>query len=258
MPIPESAFRTHPELRALIRDPEKSFFRDFDVEEVDRRMAERGVPMPWRWPDAEREANRHAFFAGHEGPVWVFAYGSLMWDPAILFDDVRPALLEGYSRAMCLVDRRGARGDAQAPGLMAGLAEGGSCHGIVFRVPEALVEDETERLWRREMIAQAYRPVLAPAMTPEGPVMAVAFAADREADNIDIGLSRALQVQYIATGRGFLGTSLEYLENTLAQFDRMGIDDPDLSALLADARRAAAEAGVSPAAGVAGGGSAGR
>ena len=88
--------------------------------------------------------------------------------------------------------------------------------------------------------------------------MAVAFAADREADNIDIGLSRALQVQYIATGRGFLGTSLEYLENTLAQFDRMGIHDPDLSALLADARRVAAEAGVSPAAGVAGAGSAGR
>ena len=32
MPIPESAFRNHPELRALIRDPEKSFFRNFDVE----------------------------------------------------------------------------------------------------------------------------------------------------------------------------------------------------------------------------------
>ena len=40
MPIPESAFRNHPELRALIRDPEKSFFRNFDVEAVDRRMAE--------------------------------------------------------------------------------------------------------------------------------------------------------------------------------------------------------------------------
>ena len=93
--------------------------------------------MPWRWPDAEREANRQAFFAGHEGPVWVFAYGSLMWDPAILFDDVRPALLEGYSRAMCLVDRRGARGSAEAPGLMAELMDLIRSYGL----PESFMGD---------------------------------------------------------------------------------------------------------------------
>lgn len=239
MPIPASAFRHHPALAGQIRPPEDSYFRDLDLEEMDRRMIERGVPMPWRRTDADREATRHKFLAGHEGPLWVFAYGSLMWDPGILFDEVRHAVFEGYSRAMCLVDRRGARGSAEAPGLMAGLAEGGRCDGLVFRISADQVEEETERLWRREMIAHAYYPVFAPAATPQGPITAMAFVADPEADMIEIDLPRALQVDYIAKGEGFLGTSLEYLENTLAQFDAMGIDDPDLKALLRDVRAVA-------------------
>ena len=236
MPIPDSAFRHHPSLAALVRDPEESFFRDLDMSVMDARMAERGVAMPWRRPDDEREANRRAFFAGHEGPVWVFAYGSLMWDPALLFDEVRRARIEGYCRSMCLVDRRGARGSAEAPGLMAGLAEGGNCEGLVFRIPDALVEAETERLWRREMIAYAYVPVFARAVTPQGEVAAVAFVADPEADMIDTHLSHEDQVRFIATGEGFLGTSREYLENMLAQFDALGVADAALSVLGEDVR----------------------
>jgi cation transport protein ChaC len=238
MTIPDSAFIHHPELKSLIRDPEESFFRDLDLAAVDARMAERGVPMPWRRTDADREANRRAFLAGHEGPLWVFAYGSLMWDPAILFDEVRHARIAGFCRSMCLVDRRGARGSAEAPGLMAGLAAGGTCEGLVFRIPAARVENETERLWRREMIAQAYTPAFAEAETPAGPVRAMCFVADPAADMIETGLSHDQQVRYIATGEGFLGTSLEYLENMLTQFTAMKVEDPMLSALLQDVLRA--------------------
>lgn len=239
MTIPDSAYRHHPELRTLIRDPEHSFFRDLDLNEMDQRMIDRGVPMPWRRPDTDREATRHAFLAGHEGPLWVFAYGSLMWDPAFLFDEVRHAKAQGFSRSMCLVDRRGARGSAEAPGLMAGLATGGTCDGLVFRIPADLVEAETERLWRREMIAHAYYPAFAEAQTPAGPVQALCFVADPEADMIDTSLCHELQVQYIATGEGFLGTSYEYLENMLIQFDAMKVEDPALRTLLADVRRVA-------------------
>ncbi|WP_375174772.1 gamma-glutamylcyclotransferase [Pseudooceanicola sp.] len=237
MTIPETAFIHHPELKDLIRDPEQSFFRDLNLDEVDARMAERGVPMPWRRTDEDREANRRTFLEGHQGPVWIFAYGSLMWDPAILFDEVRHARIVGYSRSMCLVDRRGARGSAEAPGLMAGLAPGGTCDGLVFRIPEELVEQETERLWRREMIAHAYYPDFAQAETAVGQVRALCFVADPAADMIDTALSHEQQVTYISRGEGFLGTSLEYLENMLAQFEAMKVDDPALQALLRDVQR---------------------
>lgn len=238
MTIPDSAFRHHPGLKNLIRDPAKSFFRDLDLEELDVRMAERGAQMPWRRPDEEREAMRVGFLDGHEGPVWVFAYGSLMWDPAIVFDEVRRAQMQGYSRSMCLVDTRGARGSAEAPGLMAGLTEGGVCDGLAFRIPADQVEDETERLWRREMIAHAYYAAFGEAETIQGPVKAICFVADPTSDQIDTDLSYAQQVQYIATGEGMLGTSYEYLENTLIQFDAMKVDDPALRALFRDVQQA--------------------
>jgi cation transport protein ChaC len=237
MAISDKAFALHPNLKNLIRDPEQSFFRDLNLDEMDQRMIDRGVPMPWRRTDEDREANRQAFFADHEGPVWVFAYGSLMWDPAILFDEVRHAQVQGFSRSMCLVDRRGARGSAEAPGLMAGLAKGGTCDGLVFRIPAELAKDETERLWRREMIAQAYYPAFATARTAQGDVQAVCFVADPEADMIEIDLSRDEQVQFIATGEGFLGTSYEYLDNMLSHFDTMKVDDPALRALLQDVQQ---------------------
>ena len=240
MTIPDTAYRHHPALKGLIRDPEQSFFRDLDVTEMDRMTIERGVPQPWRYTDEERERMRRGFFAGKPGPIWVFAYGSLMWDPGILFDEVRHVRVAGYSRSMCLVDRQGARGSAEAPGLMAGLAEGGGCEGLAFRIPEGLEDGETERLWRREMIAHCYIPVLAPAETPQGPINVVAFVADPTAEMIDIDLPRSLQVDYIAKGQGMLGTSLEYLENTIAQFRAIGIEDEALESLLRDARLRAA------------------
>lgn len=238
MTIPDSAYRYHPELRHLVRDPEQSYFRDLDLAAIDQRMIDNGMAMPWRWPDEEREADRRRFLNGHAGPVWVFAYGSLMWDPGILFDEVRHAQVQGYSRSMCLVDRRGARGSAEAPGLMAGLAEGGTCEGLAFRIPEALVEEETERLWRREMIAEAYYAAFADALTAQGPIRAICFVADCASDFIDTALSHATQVEYIATGEGVLGTSYEYLENTLIQFDALRIEDPALRALLHDVQQA--------------------
>lgn len=238
MSIPDSAFRHNPGLKTLIRDPEQSFFRDLDLAELDQRMIERGVPMPWRRTDEEREALRHAFLDGHEGPVWVFAYGSLMWDPGILFDEVRRAQAQGYSRSMCLVDRRGPRGSAEAPGLMAGLTEGGTCDGLVFRVPEELVEGETERLWRREMIAHAYYAAFGEVETAQGTVRAICFVADDTSEMIDTGLTHDQKVAYIATGEGFLGSSYEYLENTLRQFDAMRVEDPSLRALLRDVQQA--------------------
>jgi cation transport protein ChaC len=44
-----------------------------------------------------------------EGPLWLFAYGSLMWNPLIHFDARTPAMLHDWRRSFCtrLVAGRG-------------------------------------------------------------------------------------------------------------------------------------------------------
>jgi cation transport protein ChaC len=49
-------------------------------------------------------------------------------------------------------------------------------------------------------------------------------------------MTRDEQVRCIATGSGFLGSSLEYVENLESHFHALGVRDPEISDLLADAR----------------------
>ncbi|MGR3455203.1 gamma-glutamylcyclotransferase [Pseudooceanicola sp.] len=238
MPIDPDAFLHHPGLARLIQDPETSYFRDFLPSDVDERMREMGRPPDWRRTDEEREATRHAALAGRmDCDLWVFAYGSLMWDPALIFEEVRRATVIGHSRAMVLYDSFGARGSPDAPGLMAALVEGGTCEGVAFRIPAALVDRETEILWRREMLAHAYRPAFLPARTAGGEIEVLGFVADPTSEMIRLDLSRRETVRCIATGEGIRGTSYDYLKNVLDHFEELRIEDPELSALLDEVQR---------------------
>ncbi len=246
----------HPQLRGQIRDAETSFFRTFRPSDFDAKFKAMGAPDDWRYSDEQIEAARAAFLAGREGrDLWVFGYGSLMWDPALRFAEVRRGRLEGYARRFCLKDVLGGRGSRDAPGLMAALDVGAGCEGMVFRIPRADFDEETGILWRREMIAHAYRPLFAPVATALGVVEALTFVADHTAAMICPDLCRAEQARYLATGTGELGTSLQYIETLVAQLALLGIDDAEMTALLAAARAVAAD--MAGAAGEAGGGAAG-
>src|ERR1044071_272525 len=93
-------------------------------------------------------------------PVWLFAYGSLMWNPEMPFAERRPALLRGYHRSFCLYSRD-YRGTPERPGLVLGLDRGGSCHGIAYRLPPGPVAKSLDLIWAREMTGRVYemRPV---------------------------------------------------------------------------------------------------
>ncbi|WP_172330049.1 gamma-glutamylcyclotransferase [Mangrovicoccus sp. HB161399] len=235
MSFAPDAFRHHPGLAGKIRDPGDSFFRNLDLAEIDRIWAEAGMTENPRYSDEAREAMRRQTLAPWSGrDLWVFAYGSLMWDPAVYFAEVRRARLPGYRRSFCLVDRSGGRGSAEAPGLMAALDHGPACDGLAFRLAAGSADRESEVIWRREMMAPCYMAVFAPVETAHGPVEALCFVADPEADMIDTEISRADQVRYLATGRGRLGTSREYLVNIIEGCRELRIDDPELDALLAE------------------------
>lgn len=233
----------HPELRGRITPPDQSRFRDLDLAMVDGLMAQAGRGPGWRHSDAEREARRQAMLAARPGPdLWVFAYGSLMWDPGFRYAEVRVGHLVGHARRFCLLDTFGARGTADQPGLQAGLDEvpGGSCTGLVFRIAADLVDHESEIVWRREAMADTYLPRLLPVETAEGPVQALAFVANPASADIARDLPHEVVVRYLATGEGMFGTSRDYMENVAAQLDRLGLDDPDLTALVAEVRAHAA------------------
>jgi len=238
----QDPFVHHPVLRGKIADPFTSFFRSFRPADLDARLRSLGAPHNWRYSDAEIEASRRACLAGRQGrDLWVFGYGSLMWDPAIRFAEVRRATVRGYARRFCVKDTLGGRGTKKVPGLMVALDEGPACEGLAFRISGEHLDEETAILWRREQVAPAYRPVFAEVSTAGGTIEALAFVADHAAAMICPDLTRAEQVRYIATGRGFLGTSLEYLENLAAHFAALGIEDQEISGLLADARAFATE-----------------
>lgn len=213
----------------------RSFFRDFNARAIFQERPELHWVLELLNTDNEREASRRQVLDGRQnGDLWVFAYGSLMWDPALRFSEVRRAAAPGYERRFILKDIYGGRGTPEEPGLMAALDHGDGCEGLVFRIDSSDVDTETEILWRREMIGNAYQPVFIEALVDDQPVEALTFVADHGADSMCTELTREEQVRFISTGTGFMGTSHEYLKNIVNQFAALCIVDEDCAALLAE------------------------
>ena len=111
------------------------------------------------------------------GDLWVFGYGSLLWNPGFPFRSWAPALIFGYHRALCIASHRW-RGTPERPGLVLGLERGGACRGIAFRVARRDVTITLDALWAREMRGHVYRPRLLRKRLPDREVRALAFIAD--------------------------------------------------------------------------------
>jgi len=180
--------------------------------------------------DAERAASMHATLAErpeHGDGVWMFAYGSLIWNPTIHYTDRRLARAIGWHRSFCLNARAG-RGTPANPGLMLGLKSGGTCVGAAFRIDEAVVEHELDLLWRREMIGDGYVPRWVEIEGDDGTKIggAIAFTINPAGPSYCGDLPEAEVVRRLATARGGLGTGAEYLFNTRDSLRELGINDP--------------------------------
>ena len=173
--------------------------------------------------------------------IWVFGYGSLMWNPAFHFAERRTARIHGYHRQFCLWSRTG-RGSPDRPGLMLGIEPGGSCYGVAYRIAPELVRSELDVLWRREMNSLSYRPVWAAARTREGVVPALAFAVNRAHERYIRDLDLASTARYLANGAGPLGLCCEYLFETVAHLRQLGIRDRHLEVLESHVRARCEEA----------------
>jgi cation transport protein ChaC len=168
--------------------------------------------------------------APQPGRVWVFGYGSLMWNPVIRYAERRTALVHGYHREFCLLSKAG-RGSPERPGLMLSLETGGSCRGVVFRLAPRGLAGELDLLWRREMFTRSYRPVWVAARTSRGLAHAIAFAADPSHERYIGGLDADTTARYLAQGEGPIGRCCDYLFDTVAHLRALGVRDRRLEAL---------------------------
>ena len=224
-----------PTLRGQLTPPEQSELRVTPqvLAAWDERARRRGQPDTWRLSDDELERARRAFLEGLDltEDLWVYAYGSLMWNPGFHFAEVRRAEVQGYQRRFTYKTTMG-RGSPLRPGLMLALEpNGGSCQGLAFRIGAGLADPESAVLWRREMIRGSYHPCLLPVGTPQGEVRALAFTSKVGHPSLVGELPLAQTVSWIASGVGELGTNRDYLAQLAGQLEHLGIEDAYIAQL---------------------------
>ncbi len=193
-----------------------------------REFRARALPGWHVRSDAELEASLDEALAGHDpaADVWLFGYGSLIWNPAFTFAEQVPAFVRGWHRRFCLWMPMG-RGTPEQPGLMLALDRGGGCRGVAFRVAGP-ARSELLLVWRREMLGGAYLARWVRAETPHGVLPAVTFVVNRQFARYAGTLSDAQVAAYIASARGPLGSCAEYLRRTTEKLAELGFKDRGL------------------------------
>lgn len=164
--------------------------------------------------------------------VWVFGYGSLLWNPCVPVAQWAVMRIHGFHRDFRIRLTYG-RGSPDAPGLMLGLAPGGSCVGMGLRITGDDLDHELLMVWRREMLTGVYRPCWVRLRGETGCVPAVTFVTNPRHRCYCGRLDEDEKVRLLATGSGMLGSSARYLDNTVAQLDEQGIHDRHLHRLQA-------------------------
>ncbi|MEO1530614.1 MAG: gamma-glutamylcyclotransferase [Pseudomonadota bacterium] len=173
------------------------------------------------------------------GGFWVFGYGSLMWRPGFPYLERRLARLKGYRRAFKLRSVR-YRGTPEAPGLVLGLDwdPNASCTGMAFRVCPTKGDGVRQYLAERELVTRSYFEVLHPITllterdaAPDSAVDAICYILDRMHPQYAGDLDLEGQARIIARAAGPMGPNADYLHNTVAELEAIGIEDRELMAL---------------------------
>lgn len=162
--------------------------------------------------------------------MWVFGYGSLLWDPGFEVADMRIATLQGYARSFCMSSIHH-RGTTEKPGLVLALDEvvGSNCRGMAMRVADGIEDQTLAYLRERELISSAYlEKKLSVIFEDETLVEAVTYVIDPHHLQYCGALPLERQAQIIAQAVGDRGPNTEYLYNTAAHLHEIGLHDPDL------------------------------
>jgi cation transport protein ChaC len=170
-----------------------------------------------------------------DGHLYVFGYGSLIWQPGFAHLGAHPALLRGFHRRFCLWSRL-YRGTPEVPGLVLGLDRGGACRGVAFRVAGQDAGAVLDYLDARENIGGevVYTRRLLPVRLLDGGrmVQAVSYVANRGHPAYCRPCPETAAAA-IARGIGQAGPNRDYLLNTVVHLRAMGVRDGGLDRIAA-------------------------
>ncbi len=163
--------------------------------------------------------------------LWIFGYGSLMWDPGFAVAETAVARVDGYRRSFCMWSLH-YRGTPEAPGLVLALdAEpGAQCSGLALRAAPGTETATLAALRERELISYAYaEAVLHVSLEGGRQVRATTFVINRDGAQYAPGLSLTEQARIIGQAQGQRGSNRDYLLSTYHHLRALGLDDPDMA-----------------------------
>ena len=160
--------------------------------------------------------------------LWVFGYGSLMWDPGFSYEEKLLVYVSGYQRSFC-IKSISYRGTPENPGLVLGLEQKSQrccmCYGLAFRINQAQVTTTIQDLWAREMLTHVYKPTFVRVSSQTQSYQALTFVADPNHSDYCGHMSIDQAAQKILGAKGLKGNNLSYLEATFHQLRHLNIHD---------------------------------
>lgn len=200
--------RCHREVADAGPDPDAQHLDDGDYAEMIKATL------------AERPAN---------GPMWLFAYGSLIWKPEVEHSAEKVALARGWHRSFCINMNRW-RATKEQPGLMMGMDRGGQCKGLALRLTDADPAEQLDKLFRREMTLKpsTYKPRWLNLATEDGPLVALGFVINRKGRAYAGALGEDEVAERLATTCGHWGSAADYLYNVVKNLEQRDIHDRHL------------------------------
>ena len=166
-------------------------------------------------------------------PLWIFAYGSLIWDPCFPVDGRHLGRVTGWQRSFCMWSVR-YRGTDAEPGLVLAMdrMDGAFCDGVAFRVQAGAEDAAIAELRTRELISSAYLETILPVVLDTGvTVQAVAFVIDPNHAQYAGQLLPEHQARIIACATGMRGPNRDYLFATADHLASLGLRDVEMEAL---------------------------
>jgi glutathione-specific gamma-glutamylcyclotransferase len=184
--------------------------------------------------EAERAARFEALMATipADADVWLFAYGSMLWNPTVHHIQSSTVRVVGWHRSFCLRSTYG-RGSPEQPGLMLAIESGGHCDGLAYCLAAATVRAELHLLWQREMVSGAYHARWLDGRLGDGrDLKLIAFVVDPDCHLYECPADEAQQAARIAAACGMLGSNRDYLERTAQTLLVHGLSDPYVERLM--------------------------
>src|ERR1700744_3694471 len=164
--------------------------------------------------------------------LWVFGYGSLMWRPGFPFVERAPATLAGRRRAFCIYSVHH-RGTYERPGLVLGLAPGGSVRGAAYRIAPDDWAEGYAYLMERDQPTETYVEARRPVRLDDGRrVEALVFLSDVTHPQWAGALSLERQAELIAGATGLSGRNVDYLRDLVGHLAQEGVRDRGMARLL--------------------------